>query len=394
MKYEPLSKLYYKDKNNYETVYKERIASGIKTGIEINDYPSFYVQEIEVYKKIVNIQRINDRIMESCKSLPPAALDRYADKCLIEEIVVTNEIEGVHSTKREIEDVLEDLGAKDKRKRFRGLVNKYRMLNRRASIRLETSKDVRALYDELVAVEVAEQDTENLPDGRLFRKRSVEVVSPAQESIHSGLMPENTIIETMDKALMFLNSGDEDIIIRTAVFHYLFGYIHPFYDGNGRLSRFISSYMLTKVLHPLIGYTLSFVIKENIRGYYKAFKECNDKHSRGDMTPFIVFFVDVVEKACLQLEEDLTQKVAELSYYRDRIDQVCDDDKMRTLYDILLQGTLFSITGIPTEGLLQILEISRPTLNKRLSIIRDRGLLEEERLEKRKYYRLRIDKLS
>ena len=242
--------------------------------------------------------------------------------------------------------------------------------------------------------EVPEQDTENLPDGRLFRKRSVEVVSPAQESIHSGLMPENTIIETMDKALMFLNSGDEDIIIRTAIFHYLFGYIHPFYDGNGRLSRFISSYMLTKVLHPLVGYTLSFVIKENIRGYYKAFKECNDKHSRGDMTPFIVFFVDVVEKACLQLEEDLTQKVAELSYYRDRIDQVCDDDKMRTLYDILLQGTLFSITGIPTEGLMQILEISRPTLNKRLSMIRNRGLLEEELLEKRKYYRIRIDKLS
>jgi len=393
MKYETLSKLYYKDKSDYESVYKERIADGVKTGIEINGYPSFYMQDIDVYKKILNIQRINDHILNGCRALPPVALNQYANKCLIEEIVITNEIEGVHSTRREIEDVLEELGKKDKRKRFYGLVNKYYLLNQRALIRLETSQDIRDLYDELVVPEITEQNPDNLPDGKIFRKNSVEVVAPTQESVHAGLSPESAIIETMDKALAYLNNENEDIIIRTAVFHYLFGYIHPFYDGNGRMSRFISSYMLTKVLHPLIGYTLSFLIKENIRGYYKAFKECNDKHNCGDITPFIIFFVDIVEKACLQLEDDLMQKVAELNYYGEKIDQICSNDKLRALYEILLQGTLFTNEGIPTEGLLQILRVSRPTLNKRLSLIKDKGLLEEEMIEKMKYYRLKIDKL-
>jgi len=393
MKYETLSKLYYKDISNYESVYKERIADGVKTGIEINGYPSFYMQDIDVYKKILNIQRINDHILNGCRALPPVALNQYANKCLIEEIVITNEIEGVHSTRREIEDVLEELGKKDKRKRFYGLVNKYYLLNQRALIRLETSQDIRDLYDELVVPEITEQNPDNLPDGKIFRKNSVEVVAPTQESVHAGLSPESAIIETMDKALAYLNNENEDIIIRTAVFHYLFGYIHPFYDGNGRMSRFISSYMLTKVLHPLIGYTLSFLIKENIRGYYKAFKECNDKHNCGDITPFIIFFVDIVEKACLQLEDDLMQKVAELNYYGEKIDQICSNDKLRALYEILLQGTLFTNEGIPTEGLLQILRVSRPTLNKRLSLIKDKGLLEEEMIEKMKYYRLKIDKL-
>ena len=393
MKYETLSKLYYKDKSDYESVYKERIADGVKTGIEINGYPSFYVQDISVYKKILNIQRINDQILSSCRALPPAALNQYANKCLIEEIVVTNEIEGVHSTRREIEDVLEELGKNDKRKRFYGLVNKYYLLNQRALIRLETSQDIRDLYDELVAPEIKEQNPDNLPDGKVFRKNSVEVVAPTQESVHVGLTPESAIIETLDKALAYLNNEDEDIIIRTAVFHYLFGYIHPFYDGNGRMSRFISSYMLTKVLHPLIGYTLSFLIKENIRGYYKAFKECNDKHNLGDITPFIIFFVDIVEKACLQLEEDLMQKVAQLNYYGEKIDQICSNDKLRAMYEILLQGTLFTNEGIPTEGLLKIFNISRPTLIKRLSLIKDKGLLEEELVEKTKYYRLKINKL-
>lgn len=44
------------------------------------------------------------------------------DKCLIDEIVLTNEIEGVHSTRREIDDPLEMLAEKDKTGRFLGIV--------------------------------------------------------------------------------------------------------------------------------------------------------------------------------------------------------------------------------------------------------------------------------
>ncbi|WP_318259784.1 Fic family protein [Ruminococcus sp. YRD2003] len=67
-----------------------------------------------------------------------------------------------------------------------------------------------------------------------------------------GLAPESKIIDTMNKSLDVFNNNDIDIFMRIAVFHYLFGYIHPFYDGNGRTSRFISSYLLSRQLNPLI----------------------------------------------------------------------------------------------------------------------------------------------
>ena len=106
------------------------------------------------------------------------------------------------------------------------------------------------------------------------------VESATQKEIHRGIYPESKIIECMEQALKVLNANEMDELFKVAVFHYLFGYIHPFYDGNGRTSRFISSYLLSKEFEPTIAYRLSYTIKENIKEYYQAFKICNDRHNK------------------------------------------------------------------------------------------------------------------
>ena len=75
---------------------------------------------------------------------------------------------------------------------------------------------------------------------------------------------EKTIKAAVDSALAQTYENIE-ILIRISIFHYLIGYIHPFYNGNGRLSRFVSSYLLSRDLEPLLSYRLSYTIKENIK---------------------------------------------------------------------------------------------------------------------------------
>ena len=83
------------------------------------------------------------------------------------------------------------------------------------------------------------------------------------------------MIEALNTSLEILNSEEIPLLARVAIFHYLFEYVHPFYDGNGRTARFIVSYFLTTRFHKLIALRLSVIIKKRRKIYYDLFKERN-----------------------------------------------------------------------------------------------------------------------
>lgn len=123
---------------------------------------------------------------------------------------------------------------------------------------------MRALYDKLVLDEVRADDPSHVPDGQFFRKGPVSVMNASHKPIHQGVEPESKIIELMNQGLIILADGAIPALVRVSVFHFLFAYIHPFYDGNGRTNRFISSYVLSRSFSPIVGYRLSYSVKEHI----------------------------------------------------------------------------------------------------------------------------------
>lgn len=102
------------------------------------------------------------------------------------------------------------------------------------------------------------------------------------------------MIEAMDAALKILHSQDFPLLVRLGLFRYFFAYIHPFYDGNGRTNRFITSYFLKKNFHLLLGLRLSVYIKRNRKAYYKLFEEADSEINRGDLTPFLQGFLKIL----------------------------------------------------------------------------------------------------
>ena len=397
MGYTTLSDLYYKDTAAYEEQYQARYNSEntVHLDFDVAGHQPFFVQTPEVYSILTDILRMNKAVSNLCTALPGAAIKQFSRRCLIDEIVLTNSIEGVRSTRKEISDILDELETKSKGKRFYGLVKKYNMLMVKEELPLASCQDIRDIYDELALAEVMEEEPENIPDGSIFRKNSVSIYSPSQKEIHKGLYPEETIIHAMEQALAFLNNDGCEVLFRIGVFHYLLEYIHPFYDGNGRLGRFICSYLLSQELEPVTGYRISYTIKEYIKDYYRAFSTCNNPLNRGDLTPFLHMFLKIVQISVEKLKTSLQQGFTQLNRCVQKIPELTaqSDNALEELYHLLIQAALFSERGVPTSLVLKHVEISRGTLTKKLEEIPD-GLLIKKRRGNTNYYSINLEALE
>lgn len=395
-----LKKLFHIDREQYEKEYLRRFTdeNTVHLNFPIGSSPAFFCQTVEIFQTLLSIERTDKQIKELCYDLPGVAFDQFKQRCLISEIILTNNIEGVHSTRKEISSILKSLEKQNKRRRFVGLVRKYAVMD--STIPIRTPQDIRKIYDDIFFDEIKDADPDNLPDGKIFRAGSVSVYNSEQEEIHRGILPEKKIISSMEKALELLNDETVDKIIRIAVFHYLFGYIHPFYDGNGRVSRFISSYLLSNELNSLIGYRLSSTIKEKIKQYYEAFQICNSPMNKGDLTPFIEMFVNILNISEKQLYDALKERVDNLAYYRGKIAALIpndskngQDNNLSGLYDLLIQATLFSDVGISTKELEKYTKLTYNTVVKYLNRI-DPKLLVKNKQGKACCYTLDLDMLA
>ncbi|WP_270780513.1 Fic family protein [Holdemanella biformis] len=396
MEYELLSKIFYKKPTEYESIYDARFNSeaSIKLPIKIHENVGFIFNTNEITKLLVKIYKTINKINLLRTHLPNIAINSYIIKSLKDEIALTNEIEGVRSTRKEIEDAIDSI-KNDKSARFKGLVDKYFKLISNEIIPLNNCEDIRTIYDALVLPEI---EKENLPDGILFRKEPVQVVSATQKEKHRGIMPESKIIESLDLCLDFLKNDDIDSLTKISAFHYLFGYIHPFYDGNGRTSRFISSYLIKNELDVLLALKLSYTVKNNINKYYKAFDVCNDRKNKGDITFFVVTFLELLSQA----SDDLYTKIADLNdqlnYYNNIINMLVNEkvlnDKQAKCILILCQNRLFDDTYMNMNTLTELLEKSDTTTRKILKSLESKNLLVKSRNKNQYLYSANLDSLS
>ena len=374
MTYVSLSKIYHKFPNHYESEYKCRFNSPFTKHIPLTikqfrhntEYPIFFCYNEEIANYQDKIMSEFFSLYKVIETIPGAGITQFLYTRLVEEIKSSNDIEGVHSTRKEIKEALES----NEKKRLSGIANKYKKIINNEEIPLKTCQDIRDLFDDFLADEIQRDNPENLPDGFIFRKNSVDIVSRTQKILHRGLYPETKIIQTMESALSLLNDSSIPIFIRIAIFHYLFGYIHPFYDGNGRMSRFITSYLLSNQLHATIGLQVSILIKMNRKIYYKLFEEADSELNRGDLTPFIIGTLRFIYSAISFTKSVLLKKWDQYISYKKHLDSLeIKDTTTHKIYDILLQAAIFSNWGATIDEIADAIKKTKSTVYNKLKTI-------------------------
>ena len=132
-------------------------------------------------------------------------------------------------------------------------------------------------------------DTDNVP-GRLRRNRVV-VGTPALGGVHRGAPPQD-LPRLMDGFAAFVNSDRlqrEHPVIRALLGHFFLVTIHPFGDGNGRVSRLVEAAILYQGGYNVHGfYGLSNYFYRNGDHYKMRLQECR-RSQPFDLTSFVRF---------------------------------------------------------------------------------------------------------
>lgn len=103
--------------------------------------------------------------------------------------------------------------------------------------------------------------------------------------------PADRVPALMHDLFDYLNYYDENIFIKSCVFHYEFEFIHPFSDGNGRMGRLFQTCLLASKEKIFIHLPVESIIKERQQAYYKAIADSNQA---GNSNIFIEFMLDSI----------------------------------------------------------------------------------------------------
>lgn len=388
MQYLSLKKMYHINEEHTNKLYLDRFMSEFskKLPIYIHKNQCFYNVNDEILNLVTSIYDVNNAIVKKLSShyISPLILSYLKIKSLVEEVRSSNDIEGIYSTKKEISHLIH-ASSNQKHFRFYGQVKKYMTLEEDVDFIIKTSADIRHLYDDILSDDISDDNT---LDGLMFRKGDVEV-STGVKAIHNGISGERHILEMMDHALDILNDNSIHFLIRIALFHYLFEYIHPFYDGNGRMGRFISCGYLSNHFHILSAFQLSIGCLHNRKQYYDAFKLTSDVRNKADLTVFIIMFLEIYLNGLKELKENIDETI---DYYLKnmKILKSVFTKKEYELCNALLEGTLFSLESLTLNELIQLTDMSHVTIKKTINCINKKHAIIVVN-EQNKPYRYSID---
>lgn len=174
-------------------------------------------------------------------------------------------------------------------------------------------------------------------------------------------------IETEDamRALIEWYDNDKEThpLVKTAIFCYEFVSIHPFQDGNGRLSRLLSSLLLVKYGYKWIQYvSFEHEIENRKAEYYQELRKCQAQRPSEEITSWIFFFFDALINIQNQLISKLNTQGIESSL----------SPKEKSILVFIADHP-----GTKSGEIASKLKIPNPTVKKILSLLVNKNLIEK-----------------
>jgi len=166
---------------------------------------------------------------------------------------------------------------------------------------------------------------------------SMQVVSGAmgKEKVHFQAPDSSLINQEMKKFLIWFNSKKNiDLVIKAAVAHLWFVTIHPFDDGNGRITRALTDMLLAQSDNSTQRfYSMSAQIRIERKKYYEVLEKT--QKSSLDITNWILWFTNCLINALKSTDFVLNRVLFKADFWQHH-SQTILNERQKTLLNKLL----------------------------------------------------------
>ncbi|MDW5290926.1 Fic family protein [Formosa sp. PL04] len=203
----------------------------------------------------------------------------------------------------------------------------------------------------------------------------MQVVSGAmgKEKIHFQAPDSDVLSKEMKRFLDWFNTSKTDLVLKAAIAHLWFVTIHPFDDGNGRITRALTDMLLAQSDKSTQRfYSMSAQIRLERKQYYEILEETQ----KGDLdiTPWIMWFLNCLINALKATESVLTRVLAKAEFWQKHL-KTPINERQRKLLNKLMDGFDGKLTSSKWA---KIAKCSKDSAVRDINDLMEKGILQKE----------------
>ncbi len=348
---------------------------------EKDNWTDFFWDEKQVSIKLAETRNLQGRLLGKMESLGFDLQDEAVLNTLTLEIVKSSEIEGevldIEQVRSSIARRLgiEIAGSIESDRHIDGIVEMMLDATQRYQLPL-TKERLFGWHSALFPTGWSNMYKITVADWRKDTTGPMQVVSGpmGKEKVHFQA-PDSEIIET--EMGIFIdwveNEMNTDPVLKAAVAHLWFVTIHPFEDGNGRITRAITEMLLARSDNSVKRfYSMSSQIRKERKQYYEILEKIQKRDS--DITEWVLWFLECLINAFDSTTEILSKILHKAEFWKMHSKTILNERQQKMLTR-LLDGFKGKLT---TSKWGKICKCSQDTALRDIKDLIEKGILKQE----------------
>ncbi len=216
--------------------------------------------------------------------------------------------------------------------------------------------------------------------GALRGEEPMQVVSGRLDNptVHFEAPPREVLEPQLDAFLSWFEHSRADAsldpLLRAGIAHFWFVTLHPFDDGNGRLTRAITDLALAQSERQAIRfYAMSASILDDRAGYYRILE--TSQRGTPDLTTWLQWFLATLLRSLEQALARIDRLLAKARFWQQYRTAPLFAEQVKVLNRLLDGGDKGFEAGISAAQYQSVAQVSKATATRHLSDLLEKGCL-------------------